>query len=40
LLQQRLLASVNGLWWVVTVSGGTLICGMAGLIATLLLRHS
>lgn len=31
-------ASVRGLWWVILVASGTLICGQAGLIVTLALR--
>lgn len=32
-------ASVKALWWLIFVSAGTLICGQAGLIVTLVMRH-
>lgn len=31
-------SSVKGLWWITMVSAGTLICGQAGLIITLMLH--
>ena len=40
ILQRQLLGSLNGLWWIVLVSAGALICGMGGLIVTLVVHHA
>jgi len=37
--QGQILNSLKGLWWVVLVSAGTLIVGMAGLLSTVLVSH-
>ena len=37
---ERAISSVRSLWWLVLCCAGALICGMAGLIVTLVLHNS